>query len=95
MTEREIFEIENTRPHVVILGAGATIATIPNGDKNGNPCSVMHGFIHNLGLDTILATVKLNTKSENIEEKLPEILWDLWDGKVTKIIAAHQITIYR
>lgn len=33
MTEREIFEIENTRPHVVILGAGATIATIPNGDK--------------------------------------------------------------
>ena len=42
MTEREIFEIENTRPHVVILGAGATIATIPNGDKHGNPCSVMH-----------------------------------------------------
>lgn len=24
MTEKEIFEIENTRPHVVILGAGAT-----------------------------------------------------------------------
>lgn len=22
MTEKEIFEIENTRPHVVILGAG-------------------------------------------------------------------------
>ena len=73
MTEREIFEIENTRPHVVILGAGATIATIPNGDKNGNPCSVMHGFIHNLGLDTILATVKLNTKSENIEDIYSEL----------------------
>lgn len=37
LTEEEIFEIENTRPHVVILGAGATIATIPNGDKHGNP----------------------------------------------------------
>ena len=23
MTEKEIFEIENTRPHVVILGAGS------------------------------------------------------------------------
>ena len=61
-------KIENTRPHVVILGAGATVATIPNGNKYSNPCSVMHGFIHNLGLDTILASVKLNTKSENIED---------------------------
>ena len=42
LKEEEIFVIENTRPHVVILGAGATIATIPNGDKHGNPCSVMH-----------------------------------------------------
>ena len=73
MTEKEIFEIENTRPHVVILGAGATVATIPNGDKYGNPCSVMHGFIHNLGLDTILASVKLNTKSENIEDIYSEL----------------------
>ena len=23
------------RPHIVILGAGATMAAIPNGDKNG------------------------------------------------------------
>ena len=23
------------RPHVVLLGAGATMAAIPNGDKNG------------------------------------------------------------
>ena len=39
--KEEIFVIENTRPHVVILGAGATIATIPNGDKNGNPEDVI------------------------------------------------------
>lgn len=25
MTEKEIFEIENTRPHVVILGAGSPL----------------------------------------------------------------------
>ena len=68
LTEEEIFEIENTRPHVVILGAGATIATIPNGDKHGNPCSVMHGFVKNLGLESILANVELCTKSENIED---------------------------
>lgn len=33
LTDDKIVEIENTRPHVVILGAGATIATIPNGEK--------------------------------------------------------------
>jgi len=27
------------KPHVVILGAGATIAAIPNGDKNGIQCA--------------------------------------------------------
>mgnify|MGYP006866067658 CR=1 FL=1 len=29
------------RRHTVILGAGATIATIPNGDRNGNKSSVL------------------------------------------------------
>lgn len=38
LTYDEIVEIEKTRPHVVILGAGATI---PNGDKNGRLCSVI------------------------------------------------------
>lgn len=32
------------RPHIVILGAGATMAAIPNGDRNGKRCSVMKGF---------------------------------------------------
>ena len=73
LTEQEIFEIENKRPHVVILGAGATIATIPHGDRNGCVCSLMHGFVRNLGLESILSSVKLNTKSDNIEEIYSEL----------------------
>ena len=38
------------RPHVVILGAGASCAAIPNGDKNGKKISAMSGFIDKLGL---------------------------------------------
>ena len=38
------------RPHVVILGAGASCAAIPNGDKNGKWISAMSGFINKLGL---------------------------------------------
>ena len=33
------------RPHVVILGAGASCAAIPNGDKHGKKISAMSGFI--------------------------------------------------
>ena len=73
LTYDEIVEIENTRPHVVILGAGATMATIPNGDKNGRPCSVMHGFMQNIGLESILQKVNLKTQSENIEDIYTEL----------------------
>lgn len=73
LTEQEIIEIENKRPHVVILGAGATIATIPDGDRNGRVCSVMRGFVKNLGLESTLSSIKLNTKSDNIEEIYSEL----------------------
>lgn len=73
LSEQEIDEIENNRPHVVILGAGATMAAIPNGDRYGKPCSVMRGFIKNLHLESILASVKLKTESENIEDIYSEL----------------------
>ena len=33
--QQEIEQIEMERPHVVILGAGASYAAFPNGDKHG------------------------------------------------------------
>lgn len=69
----EILELEYKRPHVVLLGAGSTIATIPNGDKNGHPCSVMNGFVKNLSLEHILSKVELLTKSDNIEDIYSEL----------------------
>ena len=41
------------RAHTVILGAGATIAAIPNGDKNGKRSSVMSGLIEKLHLEDV------------------------------------------
>lgn len=43
------------RPHVVILGAGASCAAIPHGDKYGKKISTMSGFIEKLGLTDILS----------------------------------------
>ena len=61
------------RRHTVILGAGATIAAIPNGDKNGNKSSVMNGLIEKLHLEDILDGIELKTKSDNLEDIYSEL----------------------
>lgn len=70
------FEYEKrykSRPHVVLMGAGASVAAIPNGDKNGMKTSVMHGFIEKLGMSEIISDLKLETDSKNLEDIYAEI----------------------
>lgn len=66
-------ELMKNRPHVVILGAGASCAAIPNGDKNGKKISAMNGFIENLGLSVLLSKITLFTKSNNLEDIYMEL----------------------
>lgn len=76
MTEEEAQKFESTfknRAHVVILGAGATVAAIPNGDKNGLKSSVMNNFIEDLGMTEIISSISLKTKSKNLEDIYTEI----------------------
>lgn len=61
------------RPHVVILGAGASLATIIEGDKNGRKLSVMNNFIAELGMDKTLANIDLQTTSNNLEDIYSEL----------------------
>lgn len=61
------------RAHTVILGAGATIAAIPNGDKNGKYSSVMSGLIEKLHLDDVLEGIVLQTNSDNLENIYSEL----------------------
>lgn len=60
-------------PHVVILGAGASCAAIPNGDKNGKQISAMSGFIDKLGLTDIISKVNIETDSNNLEDIYMEL----------------------
>lgn len=61
------------RAHTVILGAGATMATIPKGDKNGKYSSVMDGMIQKLGMEDLLKDINLETTSRNIEDIYSEL----------------------
>lgn len=66
-------ELMKKRPHVVILGAGASCAAIPNGDKNGKKISAMNGFIEKLGLSELLTKITLSTTSNNLEDIYMEL----------------------
>ncbi len=92
--QREDFK---TRPHLVILGAGATMATIPYGDKNGKKSSVMNNFIEKLELGYIFKDIKLKTTSKNIEEIYSELYereeYSLERKKLEEAIAAYFKTL--
>ncbi len=56
-----------SRPHVVILGAGASIASFPEGDANGKLLPSMDNFIEVLGLNALLDKNNIEWKDINFE----------------------------
>lgn len=67
------FKKMKEKPHLFILGAGATKATIPFGDSNGLQSPVMENFLDITGLGNILKGVTLRTTSKNIEDIYSEL----------------------
>ncbi|MDD4514831.1 hypothetical protein [Massilibacteroides sp.] len=61
------------RSHLVFLGAGATMAAILNGDKNGNKCSVMNNFLEELNLLPLIDNCNIKTTSQNLEDIYSEL----------------------
>ena len=63
-----------TRTHVVLLGAGASRAAFPNGDKYGRTLPVMSNFIDVVdGLKDYLETEDICYSSSNIESLYPDL----------------------
>lgn len=59
--------------HVVILGAGATIAAIPNGDKNGIESPAMNDFFQKANMEHLLENFFVKTTSKNLEDIYSEL----------------------
>lgn len=66
--EQEIAQIAMERPHVVILGAGASRAAFPNGEKNGKRLPVMRDFADIVPVGGLLQKVGFQVNSDNFEE---------------------------
>jgi len=72
-TEEEIQQVEVGKPHVVILGAGASYAAFPNGDKNGRKLPLMNNFVKTLGIEDLIARTGLSVSLNNFENIYSEI----------------------
>ena len=59
--------------HVVILGAGATIAAIPIGDKNGIKSPAMNDFFIRTHMEHLLDDFEIKTTSTNLEDIYSEL----------------------
>jgi len=63
----------NYSPHVVILGAGATLAAFPNGDKIGQRLPLMNNLVETIKLENELNTIGLNNCNSNFEDIFDEL----------------------
>src|SRR4030042_2784875 len=61
------------RPHVVILGAGASRAALPSGDANGKPLPLMADLIELLNLNDLLDRTNMPYSDRNFEDVYAEI----------------------
>ena len=64
---------EKLRRHVVILGAGASVAAFPDGDANGKRLPTMDNFIKMLCLEPILERGGVKNIYRNFEEVYSEL----------------------
>ena len=58
----------NESPHVVILGAGASRAAFPRGDRNGRKLPLMQDFVEIVGLHDVLDRAGVCHRGVNFEE---------------------------
>ena len=81
----EIARVDVTRPHVVIVGAGASAAAFPDGDRNGKRLPTMLDFASTLGLDAILKETGFLRHTKILREFTQQLL------TIQREQLAHQI----
>ena len=64
---------DRLRRHIVILGAGASVAAFPNGDANGKKLPTMDNFIEMLDLAPVLEREGVKDTSRNFEDIYSEL----------------------
>jgi NAD-dependent SIR2 family protein deacetylase len=84
--EEEINSVFMKKPHVVLLGAGASYAALPNGDKYGKKLPLLNNFVEVLELESILKTYEINKNYDDFELIYSDIVSDSNLQELKKIV---------
>ena len=93
--EDEIRTLVVSKPHVVILGAGASRATCLHGDKNNRILPLMADFIDTLRLTEVLERAGIEYSGKNYEEIYAELCRDENNRELAQTIETHTAHYFR
>jgi hypothetical protein len=62
------------RPHLVVLGAGASLQAFPTGDMHGKLLPAMSNFVQTLALENLLKQSPIPYKERNFEDVYSELI---------------------
>ena len=84
LVDKEVATVNTNRPHVVVLGAGASRACCLQGDKNGRQLPLMNDLVDTVGL-----RIQFENWGIDPEQNFEDIFSDLYeknDGDKLKLI---------
>ena len=73
MEQCQIDALECRRPHVLLLGAGASVAAFPDGERNGRMLPIMANLISTLQMEEMLDGIGVNWRGRNFETVYSEL----------------------
>lgn len=82
----EITDVSMGRPHVVLLGAGASRAAFPRGERNGKRLPVMSDFFEIASIADGLAAARISYSGRNFEELYSELVQDPAKGMIRQAL---------
>lgn len=90
--EQEIDHVEMGKPHVVLLGAGASRAAFPTGEKNGRLLPLMADFSEIVPIGEVLDSAGVPYKGRNFEDLYSE---QTRDKSRRDVCAQLEAVVYR
>lgn len=72
----EIAQVSMKKPHVILLGAGASRATFPEGDRNGRLLPLMVDFVEIVPIKDLLTHAGIPFEGRNFEEIYSDLFKD-------------------
>jgi hypothetical protein len=82
------------RPHVVILGAGASVAACPDGDTNGRELPTMDTLVEIVDLASVLRECGIDHKGQNFEVVYGSLQSDLSRSEVVREIESRVLRYF-